>query len=97
MIISIILFVIFGVLYYIIQNLLRKVEKLEEKIIDRDNSLFLFKQEFKLLIKQMKDIDERGMFEKDDDVGVVFSRLTELVYECEKEINKIYDDSGDRQ
>ena len=51
--------------------------------------------EFKLLInntyKKLKNIDERGMFEKDDDVGVVFKNIIEIIDLTNKRI-QINDD-----
>ena len=51
--------------------------------------------EFKLLInntyKKLKDIDERGMFEKDDDVGIVFKNIIEIIDLTNKRI-QINDD-----
>jgi hypothetical protein len=51
--------------------------------------------EFKLLIdnsyKKLKNIDERGMFEKDDDVGVVFKNILEIIDLTNKRI-QINDD-----
>lgn len=51
--------------------------------------------EFKLLMnntyKKLKNIDERGMFEKDDDVGVVFKNILEIIELTNKRI-QINDD-----
>lgn len=51
--------------------------------------------EFKLLInntyKKLKNIDERGMFEKDDDVGIVFKNIIEIIDLTNKRI-QINDD-----
>jgi len=51
--------------------------------------------EFKLLVdntyKKLKNIDDRGMFEKDDDVGIVFKNIVEIVELTNKRI-QINDD-----
>lgn len=51
--------------------------------------------EFKLLMdntyKKLKNIDERGMFEKDDDVGIVFKNIIEIIDLTNKRI-QINDD-----
>ena len=51
--------------------------------------------EFKLLVdntyKKLKNIDERGMFEKDDDVGIIFKNIVEIVELTNKRI-QINDD-----
>lgn len=52
--------------------------------------------EFKLLInntyKKLKNIDERGMFEKDDDVGVIFKNILEIIDLTNKRIQLNDDD-----
>ena len=52
--------------------------------------------EFKLLIdntyKKLKDIDERGMFENDDDVGIVFKNIKEIIDLTNKRIQINNDD-----
>lgn len=51
--------------------------------------------EFKFLLnntyKKLKNIDERGMFEKDDDVGVIFKNIIEIIQLTNKRI-QINDD-----
>ncbi len=51
--------------------------------------------EFKLLMnntyKKLKNVDERGMFEKDDDVGVIFKNIIEIIDLTNKRI-QINDD-----
>ncbi len=52
--------------------------------------------EFKLLIdntyKKLKNIDERGMFEKDDDVGIIFKNIIEIINLTNKRIQIDADD-----
>jgi len=36
--------------------------------------------------KKLKDIDNRGIFEKDDDVGFLFQEMVTIVEECNKRI-----------
>lgn len=38
-----------------------------------------FKKNIESLYKNLKYIDERGMFEKDDDVGVLFSQIHTMI------------------
>lgn len=42
-------------------------------------------------LQHIRDIDEKQMFEKDDDVGVVFEELTKTVENLNKEL-EIYDE-----
>lgn len=36
--------------------------------------------------KKLKSVDERGIFEKDDDVGFLFQEMVTIVEECNKRI-----------
>lgn len=49
-----------------------QIDILEEWLID-------FKQLINNTYKKLKNIDERGMFEKDDDVGVIFKNILEII------------------
>lgn len=42
--------------------------------------------------KQLKSIDERGMFEKDDDVGFLFQDMVNIITEYNNRINNIQND-----
>jgi Na+-translocating ferredoxin:NAD+ oxidoreductase RnfA subunit len=53
-------------------NLFRKVEFYEEKIQE-------FYSAISITLQLMRTIDERQMFEKDDEVGEVFTQLTDIV------------------
>ena len=52
--------------------------------------------EFKFLLnntyKKLKNIDERGMFEKDDDVGIIFKNIIEIINLTNKRIQIDADD-----
>jgi hypothetical protein len=57
---------------YVIVNLLRKLEKLEDFI---DTEL----QRNEALLEALRQIDNRQMFEKDDEVGSVFLKIKETI------------------
>ena len=57
---------------YAIVNLLRKLEKLEDFI---DTEL----QRNEALLEALRQIDNRQMFEKDDDVGSIFYQIKETI------------------
>jgi predicted Holliday junction resolvase-like endonuclease len=57
---------------YAIVNLLRKLEKLEDFI---DTEL----QRNEALLEALRQIDNRQMFEKDDEVGSVFLKIKETI------------------
>ena len=66
--------------FYIIFNLLRKVEKLTEQT----EALFEESQEIYEAINktynEMKVIDSKGGFEADDEVGTIFKDLKEVIF-----------------
>lgn len=62
---------------YVIWNMLRKQEILEEYVV----SMFVQAQR---ALAEMRALDEMQMFEKDDDVGRIFVRLIEIVEDYAK-------------
>jgi hypothetical protein len=76
--IIIILVVFLAVAGYTIWNLLNKLEKLEDFInLQEERDL--------QLLSNLKDLDSKQMFEKDDEVGSVFDKMKEII-EAYKEI-----------
>ena len=74
----IILSIISLTLSYVVFNLTRKVERLEtwiEGYVDRINETQ----------STLKEIDDKGTFEADDEIGVVFTAIKEAV----EELNEI--------
>ncbi len=67
--------IILGVITYVIWNLLKKVEKLENQITVQEKYIL----EFYDLIKQsefkIKEIDNKQLFQSDDEVGFFFTNL----------------------
>lgn len=59
---------------YAIYNMLRKVELYEETIQE-------FYSRLSITLHNMRRLDERQMFESDDEVGDVFRQLTDTVNE----------------
>jgi len=60
----------------------RFTDQLESWVID-------FKEEINSLYKKLKSIDERDMFEKDDDVGIIFQQIKDIISNTK---TKIVDD-----
>lgn len=58
---------------YVIFNLMRKMESFEDY---RDE----LEQSVTKVIQRMKEIDDKQIFEKDDEVGAVFEDLKNTVY-----------------
>lgn len=66
------LFLVIIILLYGIFNILRKLEYYEEFIINRRNR-------YEELLKTIREIDSKELFEKDDDVGSVFTQIKEEI------------------
>ena len=85
-IISILSLLLF-VCIFVIVNLLRKIERIDDELTDTAMNM----EEFILTIKKVqntiKEIDSKGIFEKDDEVGSVFSGIKDVV----EQINLKYD------
>jgi hypothetical protein len=73
-IIGIVLVSLVGVLGYVVYNLSRKVDIYEAAIQD-------FYERTSVTLHTMRVIDERQLFEKDDDVGTTFQLLVDALGE----------------
>ncbi len=70
--IIIILVVFLAVAGYTIYNLLNKLEKLEDFIdLQEQNNI--------ALLETLQNIDSKQMFEKDDEVGSLFTQIKETI------------------
>lgn len=70
------------------------IDSLEENLAKTDslnNELQRWVLDFRKLMnnvyKKLKLVDERGIFEKDDDVGFIFQDMLNIIAECNKRIN----------
>jgi hypothetical protein len=68
---------IIGVLIYLLRMSLQKIELYEEFIVTR-------RQAYVRLLARIRELDNREMFEKDDDVGVTFSEIKTEIEEFSK-------------
>lgn len=84
LIIIAILVVFSGILSYIIFNLLGKVEKYEDITVDQTQYL----QGISNLIgdsqKHLNTLDEKGVFESDDEVGFFFKQMKKVQSELDR-------------
>ena len=62
-------------------NLMKKQEVTEDWLVALENRL-------SNIIKETKDIDDKGMFEADDEVGTIFEQIKETVNELNEFINE---------
>tara|TARA_R100000315_G_C5233772_1_gene144839 strand:- start:3102 stop:3371 length:270 start_codon:yes stop_codon:yes gene_type:complete len=60
-------------------NMMKKVEELEEIIEEQDLEYFDIQQKIRTAISNMREIDSKQAFEKDDEVGDIFSSLLSIV------------------
>jgi hypothetical protein len=67
------------VLSYVIYNLLNKVEKYEERILTKTDDVQILLLQFRNILDKMKDIDNKKIFESDDEVGTTFEMLKNLI------------------
>ena len=68
------LIAIICVLFYILKTALDKLEIYEQFIIDRRDSYYQ-------LLQNIRDIDAKQIFEKDDEVGVTFDEIKNEIEE----------------
>ena len=68
----------FGVISYIIWNLMRKNEKLEDAIIKRDQYIDTMSTVISESDRKIKEIDSKQVFQSDDEIGWFFSGIKEI-------------------
>jgi DNA gyrase/topoisomerase IV subunit A len=77
---SVILLVILSIILFIRgYSLVKRMEILEDMIIRYDEREGQTKAILEMMLKQMREIDIRGSFESDDEVGSVFTQLKDLI------------------
>ena len=73
-----ILVVFLIILGYILRNLLIKVEKYEDVVQDQVNYLQNISDIIRESEKHLKTLDERGVFQSDDEVGEFFNQMQKV-------------------
>jgi hypothetical protein len=73
-----ILSVLVILLSYASYNLMKKNEKCEDIIISYEKYITGLSSTIKTADKQLKEIDRKGSFESDDEVGFFFKQLKDL-------------------
>jgi hypothetical protein len=74
-----ILSVLIVALSFAIYNLLQKLEKYEDIIEENDIFLQTELERNEALLEALRQIDNRQMFEKDDEVGSIFYQIKETI------------------
>lgn len=59
--------------------LIRRIEMMEDIVIQYDERQDQTVVVLERMLQQMRDIDLRGSFESDDEVGAVFTQLKDLI------------------
>lgn len=59
-----------------VRNLLRQNEQLEDRVVQITDETI---QKVQNALSRMRDLDNREVFEKDDEVGVTFNELKKVV------------------
>lgn len=59
-----------------VRNLLKQNEQLEDRLVDTVNTT---SERIETALTKMRELDNREVFEKDDEVGVTFSELKKVV------------------
>lgn len=73
-----VLSVIIVILFYTNYNLLKKNEKCEDIIKSYENYMINLSNAIDFSSKKLKEIDRKGSFESDDEVGFFFQQLKYL-------------------
>lgn len=66
-----------------VRNLLKQNEQLEDRLVRTINNTI---QSVGTTLDKMRELDNREVFEKDDEVGVTFMELKKLIEELNKQI-----------
>ena len=75
---SILLLLIIGVLVFVILNLLKKQEKMEDAIISYQEYITKFTDAVNESDKLLNKVDEKGTFKSDDEVGFFFTFIKKI-------------------
>tara|TARA_Y100000389_G_scaffold125198_1_gene122548 strand:- start:801 stop:1079 length:279 start_codon:yes stop_codon:yes gene_type:complete len=72
-------------LILIVWNLLRKLEKLEDAIDNRDELIDKIDTNINDAYKRMTEIDRVGSFEADDESGFIFNKIKDVIEDLKNE------------
>ena len=76
---------------YSIWNLIKQNEDLEETVIYYQTKLSNLREQVLDMEIQLKEIDIRGSFASDDEVGFVFKEIKEMSSDLTKAIESVYE------
>ena len=76
-----------SILVYILRNLLVKVEKYEDSVNSLQNTITAIQSTIEDSQKHLNELDKRGVFQSDDEVGYFFEQLKEVQSELDRFTN----------
>ena len=71
---------------YAIINLMRKIDRVEDAYIDASNINETLYGALREMVVKLREIDDKGSFESDDEVGATFKQL----YETVKAVDEVF-------
>jgi hypothetical protein len=80
--------IIILILLYIVWNLLRKVEKLEDGIDESDKLIESAAESVNKALARMREVDRVGSFEADDESGFIYKEIQTALDKLNNEITK---------
>ncbi len=76
-----------AILIYIVINLLRKVEALEDDVDDSTKLVESMNESITKALSRMREVDRLGSFEADDETSLVFTEIQTALDKLNNEIN----------
>ena len=76
-----------SIFIYILRNLLVKVEKYEDSVNLLQNTITAIQSTIEDSQKHLNELDKRGVFQSDDEVGYFFEQLKEVQSELDRFTN----------
>jgi hypothetical protein len=73
--------------FYVIYNLLQKLEKYEDAYDETQKFIQAEISKNEALLEALRQIDSREMFEKDDEVGSIFYQIKETIEKFKQQKN----------
>ena len=75
------------ILLYIVWNLLRKVEALEDDVDDSTKLVESMNESITKALSRMREVDRLGSFEADDESGFIYKEIQSALDKLNNEIN----------
>jgi predicted PurR-regulated permease PerM len=75
---SIILAVVVVTSFFVIRNLIKQTEKLEDIQTEYENFLIKQSEAIQVCDKRLKEIDDKGIFYADDQIGFFFKEVQKI-------------------